>query len=181
MNRSAVRALIGVAAVILAIALQTTVCSRLPLPGGAPSLPLVLVVAGGLAGGAPVGAGLGFGTGLLADALGSHPLGVQALVFLLVGVAVGSIDAQSERSVFWSVVVVAVTAVASYLLYSVLLTLVGSPVAWGEQLRDLPAAVGYDILLTPLVLPLVLLVNRSLAAPGTRLHSRADGSVSRVR
>lgn len=177
MSRMAVRALVGVVAIVVATALQTTVISRLGLPGGTPSLPFVLVVAGALAGGVPVGAGLGFGAGLLADALSTHPLGVQALVLVLVGVVVGSIDAAAERSVFWSMVVVAVLGVASYVLYSVLIAALGTPVQWSTQLTRLPASVGYDVLLAPVVVPLALAVNRALTAPADRLHRRWDGRI----
>ncbi|MGI8868810.1 MAG: rod shape-determining protein MreD [Mycobacteriales bacterium] len=185
MSRFALRALAGAIVIIIATALQTSVLSRLGLPGGTPSLPFVVVVAGALAGGVPVGAGLGFCSGLLADALSAHPLGVQALVLLLVGVVVGSIDAQTERSVFWSMVVIAVMGIASYLLYSVLIALLGTSVPWSSQLARLPASVGYDVLLAPFVVPLALVLNRALTSPADRLHRRWDGriegSVGRVR
>ncbi len=184
MSRLLARTLVGIAVIVVVTALQATVFSRLPLPGGNPSLPLVIVVAAALAGGVPVGATLGFGTGLLADALSDHPLGVLALVFLLVGIVVGSLDAPTERSVFWSMIVVAVTTVGASLGYLVLLALVGSGVGWGDALRDLPASVGYNVILTPLVFPLALLLIRALQAPAERVgiaRPGAAGGLSRRR
>ena len=154
---------IGAATIVVALALQTTIFSRLPLPGNAPNLLLVLVVAVALAGGVPAGVGMGFATGLAADLISDHPLGLLAFVFLVVGLVVGSIEAPSERSVFWPVVIVAAAAVLSFLLYLVIYALIGRHgIAWGSQLRGLPEAVVYDVMLTPFVVPVVAAVVRRL-------------------
>jgi len=162
----------GAAAIIVALALQTTVFSRLPLPGNAPNLLLVLVVAAALAGGVPAGVGMGFATGLAADLLSDHPLGLLALVFLVSGLLVGRIEAPSERSVFWPVVIVAVTAIASFLVYLIVYELIGRHgVGWRSELRGLPEEVVYDVMLTPFVVPVVAAAVRRLRLTGTRAGS----------
>ncbi len=161
--------LVGAVAIVVALILQTTVFSRLPLPGNAPNLLLVLVVASALAGGVPAGVGMGFFTGLAADLISNHPLGLLALVFLAVGLVVGRIEAPSERSVFWPVVIVAVAAVASFVLYLVIYELIGRHgIDWRTQLRGLPEAVLYDVMLTPFVVPVVAAVERRLRVPAMR-------------
>lgn len=162
MNAPSRQVALGALVVVVSVLLQLVVFSRLPLPGGRPSLPLVLVVAIALSRGPLAGAWSGFAAGLLLDALSGHPLGVLALIFMLVGLVVGAIEAESERSVFWSALVVAVAAVCSYLPYLLLLVLVHrgglGGFLTGEQLGKLPTIVAYDVLLTPFVVPLVAAV-----------------------
>ena len=83
------RGLLSVATVLTALLLQSTVLSRLPLPGGAPDLLLVLVVAYALAEGPLSGTVTGFCAGLLADLTSDHELGRTALVLALVGYVAG--------------------------------------------------------------------------------------------
>jgi rod shape-determining protein MreD len=159
----------GAVAIVVALALQSTVFSRLPLPGNAPNLLLVLVVAAALAGGVPVGVWMGFATGLAADLISDHPLGLLGLVFLVVGLVVGQIEASSERSVLWPVLIVAGAAIGSFLLYLIVYSLVGRhSVGWGSQLRGLPGEVLYDVMLTPFVVPVVAAVVRRLRGPVLR-------------
>lgn len=156
----------GAAAIVIALAVQATILGRLPLPGNAPNLLLVLVVAVALVGGSWAGAAMGFCTGLAADLISNHPLGLLALVLLVVGWVVGGLEAESERSVFWSVVVVAVAAAASFLAYLAVYSLVtGTAISWRADLRGLPEGVLYDVMLTPFVVPVV-------AAAGRRLTGR---------
>lgn len=158
-------------AIVFVLALQQVVFGRLPLPGGRPSLLLVFVVAVALAGGSAAGVGVGFTTGLLADALTDHPLGVLALVFMVVGLLVGTIEAESERSVFWSIVVVAIAAVGSFGAYAVLLQLVDNGgIDFGAEVADLPSVVLYDVMLTPFVVPVVAAGERAMRSSGRSLY-----------
>lgn len=162
MSRAA-RLLAAAAAIVATLAVQATILGRLPLPGNAPSLPLVLVVAVALAGGVWAGAAMGFCTGLAADLISDHPLGLLALVLLVVGWLVGGIEAESERSVFWSIVVVAVASAGSFLAYLAVYSLVnGSSIPWRADLRGLPEGVLYDVMLTPFVVPVVAAAERRL-------------------
>lgn len=161
MITSPVRYAAAVLAVVLAVLLQGTLLSRLPLPGGVPNVVLVLVVGVALAGGAGAGMAAGFGSGLFADLLSSHPAGVLALCFAMVGFVVGLLETSSERSVFWPVLVTAVAAAGSYLVYVGVLTLLHSHPA-GSTLGVLPATVAYDVMLTPFVVPVVAAATRRL-------------------
>jgi rod shape-determining protein MreD len=153
-------------AVLAAVVLQASVFARLPLPGGQPSLTLVLVVAIGLAGGASAGLAAGFGAGLLTDLLAAHPVGVLALCFALAGFAAGLLEADVERTVLAPVVVVAVSTAAVGLAYLGILGLLDRTTADG--VGALPGTVLWDVVLTPFVVPLVAGAARRMA-PSRRL------------
>ena len=146
---------------VLAVVLQSSVLARLPLPGGAPNLVLVLVVAVGLAGGASAGLGTGFAAGLLTDLLSAHPVGLLALCFALAGFVAGLLEADVQRTVLVPMVVVAVATVAVGLAYLAVLDLLGREAAGG--IADLPGTAAYDVMLTPFVVPLVAAAGRRLA------------------
>ncbi|MFL6128924.1 MAG: rod shape-determining protein MreD [Mycobacteriales bacterium] len=145
-------------ALAVAVVLQSSVLARLPLPGGAPSLVLVLVVAVGLIGGASAGLATGFAAGLLTDLLSAHPVGLLALCFALVGFVAGLLEADVERSVLLPMVVVAVATLAVGLTYLAVLGLLGRQAAGG--IADLPGTAVYDVMLTPFVFPLVAVAAR---------------------
>ncbi|HVQ94540.1 MAG TPA: rod shape-determining protein MreD [Mycobacteriales bacterium] len=145
---------------VLAVVLQESVLARLPLPGGAPNLLVVLVVGVALAAGASAGMAAGFATGLLADLSSAHPVGVLALCFGLVGFLAGLLDADTERGVVRAFAVVAVAAASTYLIYLGLLAVLHRPPAGG--LADLPSTVLYDVMLTPFVVPVVAALARRL-------------------
>ncbi|HEY6747620.1 MAG TPA: rod shape-determining protein MreD [Mycobacteriales bacterium] len=153
-------------AIVTAVVLQAAVLARLPLPGGQPSLVLVLVVAIGLAAGGSAGLAAGFGAGLLTDLLSDHPLGVLALCFALAGFLAGLLEADVQRTVLLPVVVVAVATAAVYLAYLGVMGLLGRSTAEGAA--AILGTVAYDVVLTPFVVPLVAAVARR-AAPARRL------------
>ncbi|HZB51551.1 MAG TPA: rod shape-determining protein MreD [Mycobacteriales bacterium] len=148
-------------AVLVAVVLQSSVLARLPLPGGPPSLVLVLVVAVGLAGGASAGLATGFAAGLLTDLLSAHPVGLLALGFALAGFVAGLLEADVERTVLLPMVVVGLAALTVGLAYLAVLGLLGRQSADG--ISALPATVAYDVMLTPFVVPLVAAAGRKLA------------------
>jgi rod shape-determining protein MreD len=147
--------------VVAAVVLQASVFARLPLPGGQPSLVLVLVVAVGLSGGASAGMATGFAAGLLTDLLSDHPAGLLALCFALAGFVAGLLEADVERSVLLPMVVVLLATVAVFLAYLSLMGLLGRSAAGG--IGDLPGTAAYDVVLTPFVVPLVSAAARRLA------------------
>lgn len=147
-------------AVLTAVVLQSSVFARLPLPGGPPSLVLVLVVAVGLAGGASAGLATGFGAGLVTDLLSAHPVGLLALGFALAGFVAGLLEADIERTVLLPMVVVGVAAAAVGLAYLGAMALMDRRTADG--IAALPATVVYDVMLTPFVVPLVAAAGRKL-------------------
>lgn len=156
------RFLLGAVTVVTALLLQTTLLTRLPLPGSPPDLVLVLVVAYALCEGALSGAVTGFVAGLSADLLSQHSLGRLALAYCVVGYCAGLVQDDTERSTLLPFGVVAGGAVGALLLYA------GEGVVLGDT-GTTAAAVGaalassvpYDVVLTPFVVPVVgVLVRR---------------------
>jgi len=156
------RLLLSLATVVPAVLLQTTVLARLPLPGGAPDLLLVLVVAFALAEGPLSGTLTGFAAGLLADLGADHELGRTALVLALVGYVAGLVhDGRSypgagERSTVLPFVVVGLCAAAAVTVFAAQGVLLADPrVTTPAYLRALAGTVPYCVLLTPFVVPVV--------------------------
>jgi rod shape-determining protein MreD len=77
------------ALVIVAVVLQTSFFSRVPLLGTVPNVVPVIVICLGLLGGAVVGAVVGFGAGLLLDSILLQTLGVTSLALLIAGYFAG--------------------------------------------------------------------------------------------
>ena len=156
------RLLLSVATVLSALLVQTTVLNRLPLPGGAPDLLLVLVVAFALAEGPRSGTLTGFAAGLLADLGADHELGRTALVLALVGYVAGlvhddpSYGASGDRSTSVPFLVVGLSAAGAVTVYAVQGLLLGDArIDAGAWLRALAGTVPYCVLLTPFVVPVV--------------------------
>lgn len=150
------RFLLGVATVLTALLVQSTVLARLPLPGGAPDLLLVLVVGFALVEGALSGTVTGFVAGLLADLGSDHELGRSALAYALVGYLVGLLQDDRPRSPLLPLVAVAAAAVAAVTTYALEGLLLGDPrITAAAFWRSLGGTVAYSVLLTPLVVPVV--------------------------
>ena len=165
------RLLLGVASVVTALLLQLTVVGRLPLPGVAPDLVLVLVVAYALAEGPMSGLVTGWSAGLVADALAAHELGRLALAYAVAGYVTGMLQDETERSTlqpFGAVALGALLALGTYLAVGILL---GDPRITAHAVgRSLVSSVPYDVVLTPFVVPLVAgLVRRLDTDPLRRL------------
>jgi rod shape-determining protein MreD len=157
------RVVLAVVLVTVALALQVTMMSRLPLPGATPDLLLLVVVALALAHGPGFGLVCGFAAGLGADLVppADHEVGRWALVLTVVGFLAGSAHDQARRSAFVPLVVVAVAGAASVLLYAGLGALMDDPnVTWVGVRELLPTAVVYDVVLSAFVLPGVLTMAR---------------------
>lgn len=150
------RLLLGAVVVVTALLLQTAVLAALPLPGAAPELLVVVVVAFALAEGAWSGAVTGFVAGLLADLLADHALGRLALVLAVVGYAAGQVHDDTERSTLLPFAVVAGAAAGAVLLFAAQGVVLGDPRVDGAAvLRSLASSVPYAVVLTPFVVPVV--------------------------
>ncbi|HEU0130508.1 MAG TPA: rod shape-determining protein MreD [Mycobacteriales bacterium] len=154
-----------------ALLLQVTVLARLSFLGAKPDLVLVAVICFALSDGPAVGMGAGFGAGLVADLLGSHTVGLLALVLCVVGYAAGVIRSYFDRlSTFTPMAVVGGLTAAAVLAYAALSALLGDPRVAGEPVvRSLVLTSLYDVVLTPFVFAAV-----------TALRSRGDDPVSRL-
>jgi rod shape-determining protein MreD len=194
------RILLATAAILAAVLIQVTVLNNVPFPGGAgPDLVLVAVVAMALAAGPRDGAIIGFAAGLALDIAppASGLLGQSALVFCLVGYGCGRLRLALERSAWLPLAGVALGAVAGEALYALTGLIFGDPdVTWQAVRQVLPAAVFYDLLISPFVLyavalagayarwgtdsaPAGLLTGRELAAAGAGLLAGGAGGAVR--
>jgi rod shape-determining protein MreD len=158
------RAALAMALVLMSVAAQVTLMSRLPLPGATPDLVLVVVMALAIAHGPGFGLTVGFGAGLAIDLVppADHEIGRWALVLALLGYAAGLAAGPARRSAFLPVLVVAVAAGASVLMYAGVGALISDPqVTWVAVTALVPTAVLYAVVMSPFVVSTVLaLVHR---------------------
>jgi rod shape-determining protein MreD len=164
------RFLLAAATVLTALLLQDTVISELPLPGAAPDLLLVLVVAYALVEGPLSAMTIGFVAGVLADSLADHPLGRLALVYAVVGYATGFIEDDTERSTLVPFLAVAAGASGAVGIFAAEGMLLGDPrITLYAVGRSLVSSVPYAVVLTPFVVPLLsVLVRRTEPEPVRR-------------
>lgn len=163
------RLLLGGACVVGALLLQTTVVTRLPLPGSPPDLLLVLVLAFALAEGALCGLVTAFTAGLLADLMSDHELGRLALAYLVVGYLAGLAHDETSRSLVRPLLVVGAGAAGALLLYAAEGLLLGDPrVSRTAVTTALVSSVPYAVALTPLVVPAVGVLVRRVTADSRR-------------
>lgn len=142
--------------VVAAVVLQTTVAARLPLPGAAPDLVLVVVVAVALREGSRTGALTGFAAGLLADASGDAELGRLALAYVLAGWLAGLLQQDARASPVVPALACAGAAAVTVLLQAGTGVLLSDPrVSGGAVLRALASTVPYCAVLAPVVFPAV--------------------------
>jgi rod shape-determining protein MreD len=150
------RALVLGLLVVLAVVLQVTVLNRLPLPGAAPDLVLVVVVAVGLLQGPRTGMLVGFAAGLLGDLSGDAELGRTALVLVLVGFLAGLLEDEADVSPLVPAVAAGALAAVAVLVHAAGGVLLSDPRTTGGALwRSLVSLVPYCAVLATVVLPLV--------------------------
>jgi rod shape-determining protein MreD len=151
-------------ALFVAVAVQLTVVNRLPLPvGTAPDLVLLLVAAVAVCTGPMTGLLTGFVGGLALDIAppATHFAGEYALVFCLVGyfaawVAAASAATTGERNPWAELGAMAAAVVAGEAGKAGLGLLLSDPNVTGPAIKHvLPAAIAWDLLLTPFAFFLV--------------------------
>ena len=164
--------------IVVSIVVQLTVLNGLRLPGGGvPDLVLVVVAALAVADGPLAGVIIGFAAGLCLDLAppGSLLVGQYALVFCLAGWTAGQLGRVAAKSPLWSAVFMAIVVAAAEALSTGLgLVLEPAQVTSAEVREVLPAAVGYDLVLCPFVLYLVVVIG-SLLAEGLAAGAAAAG------
>ena len=149
-------AVIGI--LIVALALQTTVLTKMTLLGVIPQLLFVAVVSLAFLEGPGVGVVVGFAAGLLLDFL--LPLsivGLTALVYTLVGFGVGSFRQYAPNNTVWMpVLAVAISSMVAEGSYAVLSIMMGARwVSFSDTAQIGGLVVLYNTLLTPFVFPVV--------------------------
>jgi rod shape-determining protein MreD len=150
---SANRLAVIVLSCFTALLLQVTVLARLSFLAAKPDLVLVVVCCFALSDGPAAGMGAGFGIGLTADLLGSHTLGLLALILCIVGYTAGVIRGYFDRmSTFTPMLVVGGLTAAAVVAYAGLGALLGDPrIAGDPVVRSLLLTSLYDVVLTPFV------------------------------
>ncbi len=162
--------------VLVSLVLQLTVLNGLRLPGGGvPDLVLVLVAGLAVAEGPLSGMIIGFAAGLCLDLAppGSLLIGQYALVFCLAGWAAGRLGRAAGKSPLRCVVLMAiVVAAAEVASAGIGLMLEPADVTTAAVRVVLPSSIGYDLVLCPFVLYLVVVVGTVLA------HGLAAGAAA---
>ncbi|TMK87932.1 MAG: rod shape-determining protein MreD, partial [Actinobacteria bacterium] len=92
------------------LVVELTVLDRLRVFGAGPDIMLLLAVMAGIVGGPRVGALFGFAAGIVLDLFLQTPMGLSALVFCLVGYAVGNIQGGVLRAAWWIPIVTTLVA-----------------------------------------------------------------------
>jgi len=162
---AAVRGLVVAAAVLVAVVLQVSVFPYLAVDGVAPNLALLLVVAAALVRGPDLAAVIGFAAGLAIDLAppADHVAGRWALALVVVGYLAGRVRHDARTSALAAVVTVAACSFVATSLYALGGMLLHDPdLSAVDALRVIAVSVGYDVLLTPFVLPLLMRLFRRL-------------------
>jgi rod shape-determining protein MreD len=142
---------------LLFLVLHLTVLAHLRVFGATPDAMLLLAVAAGIVGGPRAGALMGFAAGIALDLFLETPMGLSALVFCLVGYAVGNIQGGVLRASWWIPVITTLAAsVAGELVYAMVATVVGQPHLVTPHLLVVAAVVGvFNALVAPFALRIV--------------------------
>lgn len=158
---------------MLGVALQSIFSSRVQILGVTADFFLTFTVFVGLAHGPVVGMVYGFASGLLADIVFLGPVGLRALILLLVGYVTGCCAERMPHRGAWAVV--AITACASFLgqlIYGLFSFVTGTRAPFAAVIVEqlIPAALFNGLLAAPMqaVLIKTRLVPGLLGSSGTR-------------
>lgn len=169
---TAVRVLVVTAVVMLAVTVQLGALPSIAIAGVVPNLVLVLVIALALSRGPEFGAMAGFFSGLVLDLAppADHIAGRWALAFVVVGYLAGVVRRDARTSALMAVLVVAAGSFIGTSLFALSgLVLQDAGVTLAGVMHVLPIALVYDVLLTPLVVPVVLTMMQRLEPASVRL------------
>ncbi|MDO9557133.1 MAG: rod shape-determining protein MreD [Coriobacteriia bacterium] len=152
-----------VGAILAAIVVQVVLAPHLALFGSIPSFPVLVVITLAIVEGPEAGAVSGFAAGLMLDLLGTSPVGVWALVLVIVGYVAGLLQenlfAEGWLMPFTVAIVAGLLAEFSYLL---VLQVLGSGLAFWNSVWTvvLPRGV-YNTVLALLFYPWLARLLRS--------------------
>ena len=165
------RALAAALLIVVTVSLQVSIFSHFALSGVVPDLALLVVVAAALVRGASYAALVGFVAGLVLDVAppADHTAGRWALSLVIVGYLTGLVRGEvaprssSGTSPLATLLTVAAGAFVGTSVFALTGLVLRDPgVSVSAALEVVPLAVLYDVVLTPLVVPLVLLLFRRL-------------------
>jgi rod shape-determining protein MreD len=156
---TAVRALVLALLITIAVVLQVAMFPYVSYAGVVPNLALLVVVAAALSRGPEFAAVIGFLSGLAIDLAppADHVAGRWALALVVVGYLAGRVRHDARTSALGAVVTVAACSFVGTSIFALSGMVLSDPgVPAREALAVIPAAVIYDVLLTPFVLPLTM-------------------------
>lgn len=140
--------------VFAAVIIQVTLLSRLGLPGATPDLVVVTVVALALAMGPTQGATAGFAAGILLDMAppADTLLGVNAIIYLVIGFITGFVIDPRDRTVPVVIGIVGIATAAATMATAALDTLLGSGrVSWEAMPGMILTSTLYAVIMAPVV------------------------------
>lgn len=162
---TAVRLAATAALLLVTVTVQVGLFAHLSIAGVVPDLALLLVVAAAIVRGPTYGTALGLVAGLCVDLAppADGVAGRWALALAVAGWLAGQARGDARLSAVATVVTVAVSSLAATSIYALSGLVLSEPgVTVGRAFEVLPVAVLYDVAITPLVVPLVMLVLRRL-------------------
>jgi rod shape-determining protein MreD len=128
--------------VVVALVLQVCFLARFSVDGARPDVLVLLPVVAGFVAGPERGAIVGFAAGVAFDVVLATPFGLSALVYTLVGYAVGVLGANVVRSAWWiSPLLVGVASAAAMVMYAVVGQVLGQATLDGPPLLAIVAVV----------------------------------------
>jgi len=155
---------------LLFLVVHLTLFDRIHIFGVSPDAMLLLSVVSGIVGGPRVGALMGFASGLSLDLFLETPMGLSALVFCLMGYAVGNIQGGVLRAAWWIPVVTCLVASAvGELVYALVATVVGQPELVNVHLLVVAGVVG--LCNAVLALPAIRIVRWAITGPQERVYA----------
>jgi len=150
------RILISLAAIGVAVVIQTTLLARIPVFGVAPDLVMLTVIACSRGLRADPAVVLGFTAGLILDLLGSAPLGLRSMVLTTVAFATVRTRDRFEISIPTIGLAVWGITLGGSLLLAVVGTLFGQKILSDpDVVKQLLLGPVYNVLLGLIVLPLM--------------------------
>ncbi len=162
---SVVRTFVTAALLLVAVTVQVGLFAHLSIAGVVPDLALLLVVAAAIVRGPAYGSVLGLFAGLAVDLAppADGVIGRWALALALAGWLAGQARGDARQSAFATLVTVAVSSLAATSIYALSGLLLAEPgITVASALQVLPVALLYDVAVTPLVVPLVMVILRTL-------------------
>jgi rod shape-determining protein MreD len=145
----------------LAIVVQAVVFRYVSVDGVVPNLVLVVVVAAAISRGPQFAAVLGFGAGMLLDLAppADHVAGRWALALVLVGYVAGTVRQDARRSPLAAVALLGAASFTATSLFALSgLVLGDGALPVGETLKVIALSTMWDVVLAPLLLPVLLVL-----------------------
>ncbi len=160
---AAVRIALITVLIVVTVTLQVSIFSHFSIRGVVPDLALLVVISVALVRGPNYAALVGFAAGLVLDLAppADHTAGRWALSLVLVGYLTGLVKSGTDTPVLGSLLMVASGAFVGTSVFALTGLVLREPgIDVAAAIEVIPVAVGYDLLMAPLVIALVLLFRR---------------------